>query len=270
MAAADLKKTASSVRVTAGKIGDDMLFYRVYVTHEEREGLPLQFDEGEEDGQMTQGGFRVDSKLNPDDHLTVQGDFYSGNFDQLDMGNIDLDGENVLGRWTHEFNTESSLMFQAYWDRTYRLIPTTFEEERNTVDFEVQESLRYGDHYIVLGGDYRLSHDNIGNLGPTLAFLPDSETEHLVSGYVQDEWHIVPDKFYFTAGSKFEYNSFSGFEIQPTGRLTWMPDSNQTLWAAVSRAARTPTRIDQNLVSPNPALLDAAVDCERRFRIGRF
>ena len=235
-----------------GKIGDDT-FYRVYVTHEEREGLPLEGDGDEDDGQMTQGGFRVDSKLNPDDHLTVQGDFYSGNFDQLDMGNIDLDGENVLGRWTHQFDTDSSLMFQAYWDRTYRLIPTVFEEERNTVDFEVQESLRYGDHYIVLGGNYRLSHDNIGNLGPTLAFIPDSETEHLLSGYVQDEWHIVPDKFYFTAGSKFEYNSFSGFEIQPTGRLTWMPDSNQTLWAAVSRAVRTPTRIDQNLVSPNPA-----------------
>ena len=183
----------------------------------------------------------------------MQGDFYAGNFDQLNMGNIDMDGENVLGRWTHDFTTESSFMLQAYWDRTYRLIPTLFEEERNTADLELQYSLRYGEHYVVVGGNYRASHDNIDNVAPSLAFIPDNRTVHLVSGYLQDEWHIVPDKFWFTAGSKFEYNSFSGFEIQPTGRLTWMPDSNQTVWAAISRAVRTPTRIDQNLVSPNPA-----------------
>jgi outer membrane receptor protein involved in Fe transport len=70
--------------------------------------------------------------------------------------------------------------------------------------------------------------------------------------FAQDEWHIVPETFSLTAGSKFEYNSFGGFEVQPTGRFTWLPGGGQTVWGAVSRAVRTPTRIDQNFVAPNP------------------
>lgn len=235
-----------------GKIGDDT-YYRVYVMDQNNEGLPLQGDNNEDNMRITQGGFRIDSKVNPEDTITFQGDFYAGYFDQLNADDIKVDGENVLGRWTHQVDSDSSLMLQSYYDRTYRLIPGTFEEERNTFDIELQDQFRYADHYIVWGGDYRLSHDNISNLGPSLAFIPAEDTEHLVSGYIQDEWHLVPDMFYLTAGSKFEYNSFSGFEIQPTGRFTWLPATNQTLWGAISRAVRTPTRIDQDLVSPNPA-----------------
>ena len=128
------------------------------------------------------------------------------------------------------------------------LIPAVFEENRNTFDLEVQHSFRSGQHDIVYGANYRLSHDDIGNLGPVLAFLPDEKTVHLISAYAQDEWHLVPEKFSITGGSKFEYNSFSGFEVQPTGRFTWLPGSGQTVWGAISRAVRTPTRIDQDLV----------------------
>jgi iron complex outermembrane recepter protein len=235
-----------------GKIGADS-YYRVYVMHQSRDGLPIEGDGGEADTHITQGGFRIDSKIHPDDTFTFQGDFYGGNFEQLNSGDIDVDGQNVIGRWTHEFDKDSSLMVQAYYDRTHRFIPNIFKEERNTFDVELQHQLRYGEHYIVYGGNSRLSHDDLGNLGPSLAFIPDNDTQHLVSGYLQDEWHIIPDTFFVTVGSKFEYNSFSGFEVQPTGRFTWLPGMGQTIWGAISRAVRTPTRIDQNLVAPNPA-----------------
>ena len=235
-----------------GKIGSDT-YYRAYVIHQDNDGLPLEGDGHEDDMHFTQGGFRIDSKLQPDDTLTFQGDFYGGSDEQLHLADKTVDGQNVLGRWTHEFDKDSSLMLQAYWDRTHRLSPGIFEEERNTFDIELQDSLRYGEHYIIWGGNYRVALDDIGNLGPSLAFLPATDTEHLVSGYVQDEWHLVPEKFYVTAGSKFEWNSFSGFEVQPSGRLTWLPASNQTVWGAISRAVRTPARFDQDLVIPNPA-----------------
>src|SRR4029077_12290311 len=50
-----------------------------------------------------------------------------------------------------------------------------------------------------------------------------------------------------TLGSKFEHNIYSGFEIQPNARLLWTPTPHQTLWAAVTRAVRTPSRLDQDL-----------------------
>ncbi|MEY2545896.1 MAG: iron complex outerrane recepter protein [Verrucomicrobiota bacterium] len=236
-----------------GKI-DNNTFYRVYVMNENGDGLPIEGVGGQEDDRrMTQGGFRIDSKDHANNTFTFQGDFYTGNLDQLGMTDIDVDGQNAIGRWTHEWDKETSFMAQAYYDRTHRFVPGIFEEERNTFDIEVQHQFRYGEHYIVYGGNYRLSHDDIGNLGPGLAFIPSNDTQHLLSAYIQDEWHIVPDKFFLTAGSKFEYNTFSGFEVQPTARVTWLPAENQTVWGAISRAVRTPSRIDQNLVAPNPA-----------------
>jgi iron complex outermembrane receptor protein len=43
-----------------------------------------------------------------------------------------------------------------------------------------------------------------------------------------------------------EHNSYTGFEYQPNGRLAWTPAKDQTVWAAVSRAVRTPARIDRD------------------------
>ena len=236
-----------------GSIGKDT-FHRVYVAHHSRDSLTLEGGgDAQDDTQFTQAGFRLDSRVNPDDTVTFQGDIYDGRFGQLNAGDVEVDGENVIGRWTRNLATDSSLTLQAYFDRTHRFIPAVFEEHRNTFDLELQHQFRYGPHDIVYGANYRISHDEIGNLGPTLAFLPDERTVHLVSGYVQDEWHIVPEKFSLTAGSKFEYNSFSGFEVQPTARFAWLPGEGQTVWGAISRAVRTPTRIDQDFVAPNPS-----------------
>jgi len=236
-----------------GQIGKDT-YYRAYVMHQSRDSLNLEGDGDAHDGtDFTQGGFRIDSELSSEDLLTLQGDAYSGGFGQLNAPDITVDGQDVIGRWTRQLDKDSSFMVQAYFDRTHRLIPDVFEEERNTFDLELQRRFLIGQHDVLVGGNYRLSSDNIGNLGPTLAFIPDRETVHLVSGYVQDEWHIVPDRFFVTVGSKFEYNTFSGFEYQPTGRFTWILPEEQTIWGAISRAVRTPTRIDQDFVAPNPS-----------------
>jgi iron complex outermembrane recepter protein len=236
-----------------GKIGRDT-FYRVYVMHQSRDSLSLEGGgDARDDTRITQGGFRIDSHVTADDTVTFQGDAYGGRFGQLTGADIEVDGQNLIARWTRVLAKDSSLTLQSYFDRTHRLIPTVFEENRSTFDLELQHSFRSGQHDIVYGANYRLSHDDIGNLGPALAFLPDEKTAHLISAYAQDEWHLVPEKFSITGGSKFEYNSFSGFEIQPTGRFTWLPGSGQTVWGAISRAVRTPTRIDQDLVAPNPS-----------------
>jgi iron complex outermembrane receptor protein len=38
-----------------------------------------------------------------------------------------------------------------------------------------------------------------------------------------------------------EHNDFTGFDVQPSARLMFKPAENQTIWAAVSRAVRTPS-----------------------------
>jgi iron complex outermembrane receptor protein len=48
-------------------------------------------------------------------------------------------------------------------------------------------------------------------------------------------------------GSKFEHNDYTGFEVQPTGRLLWTPHEKHSIWAAVSRAVRTPSRFEHTI-----------------------
>ncbi|HKX26335.1 MAG TPA: TonB-dependent receptor, partial [Blastocatellia bacterium] len=50
-------------------------------------------------------------------------------------------------------------------------------------------------------------------------------------------------------GSKLERHDYTGFELQPSARLLWTPSAHQTVWAASSRAVRTPARYDQDLRS---------------------
>src|SRR5262249_18896742 len=67
-----------------------------------------------------------------------------------------------------------------------------------------------------------------------------------------------------TLGSKFEHNDFTGFEIQPSGRLAYIPDSRQVIWASISRAVRTPTRLETDVqlrITPNgPIILSGNPD----------
>ena len=66
---------------------------------------------------------------------------------------------------------------------------------------------------------------------------------------MQDEIKLQDD-LYFTLGTKAEHNDYTGFEVEPSGRLQWNITPKQMVWAAVSRAVRTPSRIDHDLYEP--------------------
>lgn len=51
----------------------------------------------------------------------------------------------------------------------------------------------------------------------------------------------------FTIGSKFEHNEYTGFEYQPSARILWRIADNRSLWGALSRAVRTPSRINRDI-----------------------
>lgn len=58
---------------------------------------------------------------------------------------------------------------------------------------------------------------------------------------------MIPNTLSLILGSRFEHNDFTGFEIQPNGRLIWTPSTQHSFWASVSRAVRTPSRGDQDI-----------------------
>jgi hypothetical protein len=117
----------------------------------------------------------------------------------------------------------------------------------------LSEARRDASWWSIIGGaGYRLMRDRINNTS-ALAFLPPDRNLRLFSGFIQDRVTIVPDRFKSAVGAKLEHNDYSGYEFQPSARLAWTPDENQTIWGAVSRAVRSPSRIDTDAFIPAPS-----------------
>jgi iron complex outermembrane receptor protein len=103
---------------------------------------------------------------------------------------------------------------------------------------------------VVWGVGYRLLDDHVRNSNASTAFLPTDIARSWFGGFLQDEIALVPDRLTVALGAKLEHNEYTGFEIQPSGRLNWKMGQRGTLWAAVSRALRAPSRIDRELFAP--------------------
>jgi iron complex outermembrane receptor protein len=56
-----------------------------------------------------------------------------------------------------------------------------------------------------------------------------------------------------TLGIKFERNNYTGMESQPNARLAWQLTEQSLLWTGLSRAVRTPSRLDRELFAPGVA-----------------
>lgn len=81
-----------------------------------------------------------------------------------------------------------------------------------------------------------------------VAVLPAKHTDHDHSLFAEDEIHFIDGKLNLTGGIKLQHNSFSGWDAQPTARILWNPTPHQSLWAAVSRAVTTPSRIEEGFL----------------------
>ncbi|HEV7506589.1 MAG TPA: TonB-dependent receptor [Thermoanaerobaculia bacterium] len=236
-----------------GKLGEGT-YYRAYGKYYHHDALELEQGGSAQDPlRRTQGGFRVDRDDAGAGSLTLQGDIYHGGYSELlRPDDTDLDGGNLLGRWKRQLASGSSMELQVYYDRTHRRTLNYFEERRNTVDVDFQHHFPIGRQQdVVWGLGSRVTRDEVTN-SQVVAFLPDHRTLNLFSAFAQDEIALVPDRLRLTLGSKLEYNSYTNLEVQPSVRAAWTPDDRHTVWAAISRAVRTPTRLDEDVLFLGP------------------
>lgn len=194
---------------------------------------------------MGMGGFRMDWESTKKDLLTVQGNLYDGRPDPDGAKPVVANGGNFLGRWNHRVSERSDFQLQAYYDHTWRDFRNGFAEKLKTYDLDGQVRVQVRKrHEVLTGFGLRLMDHQTNNLA-LFGFFPSSKTLHLYSAFVQDKITLIENRLSLTLGSKFEHNSYTGFQYQPSGRLAWTVAKRQMLWAAVSRAVRTPARIDR-------------------------
>lgn len=257
-----------------GKLGENV-WYRAYAMYFYRDNFVFANGaEGADEWQVGQGGFRVDWEPTAENLLTFQGDAYQGDEGQSVsvpsasepdysaefVDDIDIQGGNVIGRWTHYFPDGTDLALQVYYDRRKHQRALTDDREQ-TFDVDFQHRFLLGQRQeFVWGLGYRLGYTKLKESAYTV-FVPEERTTHLYSAFLQDEIALVPERLSLILGSKFEHNDFSGFEIQPNVRMTWTPSDRQTVWGAVARAVRTPNRLEHDgellaLYVPPPFLGD--------------
>ena len=113
------------------------------------------------------------------------------------------------------------------------------------------------------GLGYRFTHDVVRQLA-TVRVPPVAALDHsLVSGFAQDEIALRKECL-LTLGTKLEHNDYTGFEFgadrAPSVELT----PKQIVWAAVSRAVRTPIRASIATSAPSqfPIILVGSDDFE--------
>ena len=237
-----------------GKLGARAHF-RLYGKYFDRgPSLRPNGDDAGDDVEMPQGGFRTDWQPSASDAITFQGDIYAASEEQPTSEDTELTGGNILARWTRNISAASDLQVSAYYDRTKRIVPSTFEDRLDTYDVAMRHRIALGSrHDVVWGVGYRQFFQDIRN-SLALAFLPDELQRREYSGFIQDQIALVEDRLRWTVGAKLEHNDYTGMEYQPSVRLAWTPNLKHTVWAAATRAVRTPSRIDRDLYIPGAGI----------------
>ena len=243
-----------------GALGED-LHYRVYAKGFLRDDAERLNGGAANDGwRMGQTGFRVD--WTPAENVfTLQGNVYRGFEDSFyerlrprapfatyrEFSVDQISGGNLLGRWTRELAGGGQFSLQTYYDRTNRDTPV-FTERRDTFDLDLQHRFAWGGRQtFVWGGGYRFGSDEIQN-NFDISAHPDARSTNLFNAFLQDEIALVKERLVLTLGSKLEHNDFTGLEFQPSARLLWTPTARQSAWASISRAVRTPSRAEADIL----------------------
>jgi iron complex outermembrane receptor protein len=254
-----------------GRLGEDA-YYRVYAKYFERDSfVDASGADTYDDWRARRSGFRIDWGVSSDSALTVQGDIYDGDarqtvlvaaaappFCQALNDEIDMSGGNLLVRWTRQLGPDSSLALQVYYDRGDRS-EALFDATTETGDIDFQHRFPVGARHDVLWGiGVRSMSDTVlGRSG--LLFDPPSATDQLYNAFIQDEIALVAGRLALTVGSKLEHNEYTGYEVQPSVRLAWTPTPRDTVWAAVSRAVRTPVRSERVLSFALPGTTEGLI-----------
>ena len=229
-------------------------YYRLYALHNSKDNFKNIYNrQTNYQSNITKGGFRLDYDEFETDLLTLQGDIYGANqgidllLPRLPSGSdalkedIDDYGGNIIGRWTRLIADQQQTQLQIYYDyhnRNYSLLSR--DTKIFDVDFQYSVPVKKR-HQLVLGLRYHLTDTDMNGKDYRISFNQKRRITNLYSTFIQDKITLISDKLYLTLGSKFEHNDFTGYESQPSAKISWLLTKDQTLWTSISRAVRTPS-----------------------------
>lgn len=204
------------------------------------------------------GGLRADLSWSSVDRLSLDASYGEGRFGEMDDTFVSLDGPpyfertahtarshqgHLLAHWRHATARGGESRVQAYFDHSW-LQYNALDARHNTFDLEFEQRVPLsGGHELVWGTGVRIV-DALIHGTYEFDFQPDQRQDLLLSGFAQDEWTLAGGALTMAGGAKFEHNSFTGLELQPSVSAMWTPHERQHLWGSIARAVRTPASGD--------------------------
>jgi iron complex outermembrane recepter protein len=255
MSAGTLERTEGSVRY-GGSIGT--VLYRVFTQWSDHSNTLLPDRTPASDSWSAfASGFRADWKANHD-AVMFESNFSASRLDPLwvkvdltappgappqTFGGSDSQVANVLGRWTRSWDTGSVLQVQSFFDSRPRFDISTGQSLQKTSDIDLQYRTKlWSRHDVVVGAGSRLTHESLEG-GTVVSVMPGQSDRSVSNMFVQDEI-ALGSRVHVTLGSKLEHDTYASWGVQPTARVMWDLPRGQHLWAAESRALRTPSLFD--------------------------
>ncbi len=242
-ATSGIYKRSASLRY-GGKLGRNAS-YRVFADGFKSDGTQNVTPTHPSDAFMgAHGGFAIDGTGDSTTY-SVRGDGYD-NTAANNGGNFH--GYDILGNWEKTLVNGSTVALGAYFAHDIRAEPN-FYESRDTYNIEGQQTIAIGQrHQFVWGGEMRLWRENFTS--HTIARFANPKADiSLGSVFAQDEITLKRG-LKLTLGLKAETNSYSGVDWLPNVRLAWQRGNGDLVWGAMSRAVRTPNRLDRELEAP--------------------
>lgn len=218
-------------------------------------------DSMHDDWSMLQGGIRADWEGEDGIVVSAQARLYDGHDIGEETrvpvvapiptfrGDVDAgraSGGHAMFRIAKE-SGDSGWSLQTYYDRTERTGAADLRIHRDTADLEFRQWFQPAEgHDLIWGAGYRYTSDEV-DPSAFVSYDPAHRATNLATAFIQDSFAIVPDRLHGMLGTKVEHNDYTGWEIQPSGRLWWTPNETTTVWGAVSRAVRVPSRTDHDI-----------------------
>ena len=247
-----------------GQIDDDT-HYRVWTKFKDLDNFETSAGpDGYADWNMFHAGFRVDRQVDDQTTLTLDstasyshriGENYPvatvgvpGSFDpRIDDGH--QYSASLLVRAEHE-EENSGWIAQGYvdWYVTSRYAGGKYH--RISADVEYRSHHNWGEqnqHKFIWGAHYRVDYDDI-DPSTVFVFDPGDTDLHRVDLFAQNTWTLEEERWFAMVGSKFEYNTNTQFEIQPSARIWHTPNKDETYWFAISRPVRIPGRTERDMI----------------------
>lgn len=196
----------------------------------------------------TMAGFRADW-LAGDSSWRLSGGVYDTETDARPLyGPVRASGAHLLARWLRRIGSATELDVRGYVDRNEREDRFLLQDDVTLYDIDAKLRHRAGRHRWLVGAQYRHGRDS-AEPGLVLALLPPERNHSWYSAFVQDELELTPS-LALTLGLRFEHNPYTGWESLPSARVAYTLSNRALVWGALSRAVRSPARLDREAYTP--------------------